>query len=374
MLALVFCQACAVAKVDGTPSAGTGAGGSLVIGGGGGSGGGNEGGAGGGIVIDFDASISALGPDTGSPEPLPDLKGYQCDEAGNCTLCKPVRILSIGQPAKYGAASGNADNTDAFQAFMNGNTNGTATMKMLTTFTPITGLNLDDYDVIILQALYSNPYDPNGLWVYSDADAAALYDWVNNKGGAIISMSGYFSGTAVEIQPLNKLLAPFGISYGSDDTYNSNDCPPPSLCYCAYGSIPFDNWTNQVPAITKNLQKVGIFLGRSIKCSGADCQVVAKNNVDLNAQSDIVGVAKVVGNGRIFSWGDEWVTYTSQWGLTPDPQYDDPVKSAQCVGHTPMTSYTVPQFWYNVFRWVAQTTCLTIVVPPTAGSVPQVVY
>jgi hypothetical protein len=39
-----------------------------------------------------------------------------------------------------------------------------------------------------------------------------------------------------------------------------------------------------------------------------------------------------------------------------------------------MTSYTVPQFWYNVFRWVAQTTCLTIEVPPTAGSVPQIVY
>lgn len=132
-----------------------------------------------------------------------------------------MRILSLGQPAKYGANSGSTDNTDAFQAFMNSNTKGTATMQMLTTFTHITDLDLSNYEVIILQALYTNPYDPNGLWTYSAADA---------------------------------------------------------------------------------------------------------------------------------------------------------VKYAQCVGYTPMTSYTVPQFWYNVFRWVAQTTCLTIVVPPTAGTIPQIVY
>jgi len=327
------------------------------------------------VNIDLDASAPIIYPDTGSPEALPDLKGYECDDGGKCTMCQPVRILSLGQPAKYGANSGSTDNTDAFQAFMNGNTKGTATMQMLKTFTHITDLDLSQYDVIILQALYTNPYDPNGLWTYSAADAAALHDWVENQGGAIITMSGYFSDSTVEIQPLNQLLSPFGLTYNGDNTYPNNDCPnPPSLCYCAYGSIPFDNWSNAIPDITKNLKKVGVFYGRSITCSGSDCQVVATDNVDTAAQSKTVGVAKVVGKGRVFAWGDEWVTYTSQWGLTPDPQYDDAVKYAQCVGFTPMTSYTVPQFWYNVFRWVAQTTCLTIVVPPTAGTVPQIVY
>ena len=115
-------------------------------------------------------------------------------------------------------------------------------------------------------------------------------------------------------------------------------------------------------------------MGRSIKCTGSDCLTVGTDNVDTGIQSNIVGVGKIVGNGRVFAWGDEWVTYTSQWGLTPDPKYDDPVTAAQCNGFTAMTSYTVPQFWYNVFRWVAQTSCLTIVVPPTAGSVPQIIY
>jgi hypothetical protein len=322
-------------------------------------------------AADQSADVPAV-PDAAPPAKDAALAAYQCDDAGVCTSCQPVRILSIGQPAKYGANSGS---TDPFQAFVNSNTNGTATMQMLQTFTHITDLDLSNYDVVILQALYTNPYDPNGLWTFSAADAAALYDWVNNKGGAIVAMSGYFSDSTVEIVPLNQLLALFGITYDGDNTYTSNDCPnPPSLCYCAYGSIPFDNWSTAVPDITKNLKKVGVFMGRSITCPGSDCQIVGTNSVDANAQSNITGVAKVVGKGRVFAWGDEWVTYTSQWGLTPDPQYDNATTYAKCVGYTPRTSYTVPQFWYNVFRWVAQTTCLTIVVPPTAGSVPQIIY
>jgi hypothetical protein len=339
---------------------------------------GGDGGAGGGITINLDASVMPSGPDLGSPEPLPDLTGYQCDEVGNCSKCAPVRILSIGIPAKFGANSGK-DNTDAFQAFMNSNTKGTATMQMLTTFTPIASLDLSQYDVIILQAMLDNVYIST-TWSYSSADVAALQDWVENKGGALIAMSGY-SGNSTEVIPLNQLLAPFGITYNTDDIFVQNDCPStPSwgpLCYCAYGSIPFQNWSNVVPDITKNLagKKVGAFMGRSITCSGSDCQTVATNNFDTTAQSNIVGVAKVVGKGRIFAWADEWVTYTSQWGLdSTTNQYDNATTYSQCVGYTPYTSYSVPQFWYNVFRWVAQTTCLTIVLPPTVSTVQQIVY
>jgi hypothetical protein len=345
-------------------------------GGGGNVGGGGVGSGAGGLMIDFDAAALPSSPDLGSPEPLPDLKGYQCDDAGSCTLCQPVNILSLGQPAKFGANSGSTDSTKAFQNFMNGNTNGTAIMQMQTTYTPITSQLLSPYNVVILQALMDNVYNST-TWPYTSADAAALHDWVANKGGAVIAMSGY-SGNTTEVDPVNTLLAPFGITYGTDDIYTSNDCPnPPSLCYCAYGSIPFQNWTSSVPEITKSLngKKVGIFLGRPIKCAGSDCQTIATNNVDTSATSNIVGAAKVVGNGRVFAWADEWVTYTSQWGLDATTnQYDNATTYAQCVGYTPYTSYSVPQFWYNVFRWVAQTTCLTIVLPPTVSTVQQIVY
>ena len=258
---------------------------------------------------------------------------------------------------------------------MNSNTNGTATMQMLETFTPITSIpDLNKYQVIILQALEVSEY--TGLWSYNKSDSDALRDWVK-AGGAVIAMSGY-GGNTTEVNPLNTLLGNdsdhwSGITYNTDDTFNS--CPN-NMCYCANSSVAFDGWLTsctECAAITKNhdgslLGKVGIFHGRSITCTDSDCQVFAKDPTYGN-----VGVAKKFGKGRIVAWSDEWVTYTSQWGLTPDPVYDT-TNNAQCNGYTAHTSYTVPQFWYNVFRWVAQTSCLTIVVPPTAGSVPQIIY
>jgi hypothetical protein len=370
---LCACLAAAAAQACSSPTIeSSGEGGSRP--GQGGAGGGGGGGSTDPVVIDVDASVSTE-PDTRSAEPLPDLTGYQCDDAGNCTKCDPVRIVSIGQPATYG--SGSSDSTKAFEAFMNGNTKGTATMKMQTTKPSITADFLGQYDVVILQALYLTPYDQNQVWSFSSAEASALHDWVSNQGGALIAMAGYFSDMPVELGPLNQLMAPFGITYNSDDIFGQDYCTD-NLCYCSYGSIPFDAWINtpDCSAITVNhdgstLGKVGIFRGRSLKCSGDGCNVIAKDPKTGNA----IGIGKPVGQGRLFAWGDEWVTYTSQWGLdATSNQYDDAVKFAQCVGHTPHTSYVVPQFWYNVFRWVANTSCFTIVVPPTAGTVPQIIY
>jgi len=88
---------------------------------------------------------------------------------------------------------------------------------------------------------------------------------------------------------------------------------------------------------------VGVFHGRPITCtdtSDGACQVVAS---DL--QAGVVGVAKQIGSGHVLVWSDEWVTYTSQWGATN-------THGADCTGHTAGEIYDVPQFWYNVIRWV----------------------
>jgi hypothetical protein len=353
-------QACAGAKLDSSPT----------LGGDGGSGGnGGPSGAGGGISINPDA-IGLSPPHYGREASVGDAKPYRCDDAGNCDIC--LTILSLGQPAHYGEQSGGGDNTDAFQNFMNTNTN--AKMVMLKTYTPLTDSLLNQYDVVILQALEDSEY--TGLWSYSQSDVAALTKWVNN-GGAIISMSGYGSNVS-EVQPLNQLLSPFGITYNPDNIFDASACTD-NLCYCSYGSIPFTNWQAgdaDSSAITTNhdgntLGKVGIFLGRSINCSG-DCSVFATDPKPVSGEGS-VGVAKVIGNGRVFAWADEWVTYTSQWGLTPDPTYDNAKTYAQCVGHTPYTSYAVPQFWYNAFKWaVPSAACFTIDQP--ANPVQQIIY
>lgn len=357
VLALAVVQSCASAEVGG---------GVESQGSGGASGGG---GGGGGILGSLPDALTLTVPDVIPPQPdLPPCPtAYKQDDAGNYFCCPtPLRILSIGQTAKYGANSGSTDNTDAFQAFMNGNTNGTATMKLSTSFSHMADLGLDNYDVLVLQALEDNVYASNTVWSYSAADASALQAWVQ-KGGAVISMSGY-GGNSNEVQPLNQLLAPFGIAYNTDDIFTT--CPD-NFCYCTDSSIPFSGWqTNyaDAPAITHDLKKVGVFHGRSITCTGSDCQIFAKDSSAGN-----VGIAKKVGSGRIFAWADEWVTYTSQWGLT-DTQWDSS-SHQECSGHTAKTSYNVPQFWYNAFRWaVPGNSCFTIIIPPSAPPGQQIVY
>ncbi len=359
-LATLAIQACAPASVD---DAAGGSGGS-VPGGGGGSEGGNGGGHG-PIIGNFDASVAR---DTRKPGLSTDALPFGYDDAGNA-LC--LSILSLGQPAHYGAQGGSGDNTDAFQTYMNtytqnANTGTTSSMTMLKTFTSLTDQLLSKYNVIILQALEDSEY--TGLWNYQQSDIDALEKWVK-AGGSIIAMTGY-GGNSSEVTPLNQLLSFTGISYNQDDTFGS--CPS-NMCYCAYSSVAFDGWTTNYAdydQITHNLKNVGVFHGRSIKCTDPDCQIFAKDPTYGN-----VGVAKVVGSGRVLAWGDEWVTYTSQWGLT-DGQYDDATTYAQCVPYTPKNSYSVPQFWYNVFYWSTPSMqwCFTITVPPTAPPGQQIIY
>jgi hypothetical protein len=61
-----------------------------------------------------------------------------------------------------------------------------------------------------------------------------------------------------------------------------------------------------------------------------------------------------IGKGHVFSFADEWVTYTSQWLAS------SPCISASCTT-TPATAFQVPQFWYNAIRYSASSaTCFTI--------------
>jgi hypothetical protein len=350
---------CAGANIEGE-GAGSGAGGGGPAG---------EGGSGGksGPAIDLDAAPPP--PDLRKADmPAVDAKPYRCDDAGNCNIC--LAILSLGVTGKFGAGSGSQDNTSAFQEFMNTNTSGTAHMDMLTTFTSLTDDLLNRYDVVILQFMGQDVYTDYGIWKFQQSDADALYKWVNEREGAVIAMSGY-SGLTAEVGPLNQLMAPFGISYNTDDIFAQ--CPD-NYCYCSYSSIPFNSWIGspECSSITTNsdgspLGKVGIFHGRSINCPGADCNVFAKDPTS----GVTVGVGKLVGKGRVFAFADEWVTYTSQWGLAPDTSqtgFDDFSKNPDCRDHTPNSSYAVPQFWYNVFKWtVPSAACFIIDQPEDPG-------
>jgi len=290
----------------------------------------------------------ALVVDTTPTELLDGGRPPRCDAAGNCTC---IAIGSLGKVARYGSPE-NQDSTDAFVQWMN--TKSTAEVSLLTERTTITAELLANYDVLILQHLTDNRDQP--AWTYTQAEIDAVSTWLN-AGGAIIALTGYYSNNSYEIAPANQLLSPSGISYNGDDVLGGDACtttcpanPSSPCCYCWGNSIPVTGWEPAHP-VSNALSQVPALRARTINAP-ADAQVVATE------AGLVLAVAKQVGSGRVFVFGDEWVTYTSQWTGTGqaqgeaseyNPCYDWDAQQYR----TAATVFNLPQFWYNVIKWAS---------------------
>jgi hypothetical protein len=254
----------------------------------------------------------------------------RCDEAGRCSC---INIASIGRPAHYGM-------TDAFQNWLN--TKSSATINLITARTTLTKELLTPYDVIILQAMEDKDFGP--FWHFEQGEMTALADWVK-AGGGLISLTGYEEDGG-EVAPVNQLLSFTNISYNPDNILNN--CLGTVPCSCWGNSVQAVGWDPASP-ISANVKQVGAWRGRSI--NSTDAQVVAMD------REYKIAVTKEVGEGKVFVYSDEWVTFTEQWLATGQQQAPDPM--SQCydpVAMQMMTSdkvFQIPQFWYNAIRWVS---------------------
>jgi len=108
--------------------------------------------------------------------------------------------------------------------------------------------------------------------------------------------------------------------------------------------LPLAGWEAAHP-ISAHLTAVGAFHGRSIVATGAE--VVA------SVAGKVYGATRQLDAGRVFTFCDEWVTYTSQWdGTGAETCATDPAHNL-CTGRTADVYYQVPQFWYNAIRWAS---------------------
>jgi len=282
-----------------------------------------------GLVVSTGGTIAAAGASA------------RCDGSGKCTC---IRIAEFGNTGTFGAVQG-APGSTALQQWLN--TKSTASVDVFAQRTMLTPELLANYDILILQDLtnviaYGAPSD---LWTFSATEVAAVSDWVQTKGGAIVTMTGYFSDAAFEITPTNQLIAFSGISYNADDIINTSDCSD-GLCFCYNNAIPITSWVTTHP-IGNHIKAVGAFRGRSLNAPSSAAVVAKFGNSN-------VGVAVEVGQGRVFAFGDEWVSYTSQWNDSslsqPAVNYDDPYNP--CYGKKPSQAFQISQFWFNVIDWL----------------------
>jgi hypothetical protein len=288
---------------------------------------------GGGGSSSFTSSSGASGetfdPGGGNGGDAKAGRSQRCDDQGHCTC---FNIASIGLPGHTGFNDGQ-DSTDAFTQYLN--TQSSASVDMFTTRPTLDAAFLGKYDVLIIQWLADgfSGGSGTGYWTFSSDELQALKAWVQ-AGGGVIALSGY-DASSQEVTPVNQLLgAVTDISYGTADVLGSN------TSYCLGETAPLGGWVQSTP-IGRGITEVGAFHGRPVN-AGPDAVV------DCTDGGTVYAAHEDVGQGHVFVFTDEWVTYTSQWfGIDAGGGCQD--ASADVV-------YQVPQFWFNAISYASQAT------------------
>jgi uncharacterized membrane protein len=154
--------------------------------------------------------------------------------------------------------------------------------------------------------------------MFSDDEVAAFERWVR-KGGGVMTTIGYTSNEASEVVNVNRLLAPLGMGYSTT-----------KLDLGGY----IQNWTAH--PLTDGVSN--IFTDNGVEPGGSAGMTLARDQgmrVALQAaQTD---------QGRVVVWGDEWITYDSQWQAINDQQ--------------------VARFWLNILKWLSPPTVCQVAIP-----------
>ena len=221
-------------------------------------------------------------------------------------ICDCILIATLGVKGTWGQG-------DVFAAWLDTRSNNGATALADQTLTPEL---LAKYEVIVAEDVHRNhPYSP--------AEVQALQAWVAN-GGGFMTLIGY--ATPGEAANVNRLLQPFGMSYG-----NAQILPKTTN-----STVPITRWVPH--PIDLGVTAVGVDNGYAVQGSGTMIAMGGGYNV---------GNAQEVSKGHVFMWGDEWITYNSEWTLHPD--------------------YQVQLFWLNAIKWLTVQGKCQVPIPPSLG-------
>lgn len=236
-------------------------------------------------------------PEAGAPEPpAPPPVNLLMDDAGKRETGPKepdgCHLATLGETAITHPA-------DVFSTWLDasGGTKGATALKNQV----LTKSLLAPYKMIVAQ-------DISGNHAYTPAEVQELEDWVN-AGGGLVVLNGYHGGN--EMENANRLLQPFGMSFGTS-----------LILYGGGVSIPVTNW-NPHP-ITTGITKIGVDNGFEVL--GTAPVLATEQGFDVLRATD-------AGSGHVIAWGDEWITYNSEWSAHPD--------------------YQVQKFWQNIVDWFA---------------------
>jgi hypothetical protein len=284
-----------------------------------------------------------------------------CDANNRCT-CLRLALLGTLESAAV------ETDTKPFIDWLNGNSEGTATVTMVTTKPTLSAEFLSQYDILVVANV--------NRWSFSADEKAAVETWVREVGGGIITLTGFLS-TDAEPAASGQLTEFAGFEYQPPQTAPASGENVPvyykggtvDLKKCLHWSgttmshitspIHFQPQPGTLAKLTLNLDYVGAFIGWTVSPPAA-ATVIATDPV---TRGDIAVAYEVDGKGRIFAFGDEWVIFANQWlpKGNPDNQQMDtnnpcwqaPEGTSSGFFHSVQTLYQTKQFWFNAINWVA---------------------
>ncbi|MGD0835182.1 MAG: hypothetical protein ABSB49_00890 [Polyangia bacterium] len=283
-----------------------------------------------------------------------------CTDGSNCT-CPTLAIAVVGTKGDWDFGGGG---DTAFQDWLTSSSVGTAKVDNYLTRSSFTFTAdfLGQYNLIILAGL-GDDSNTGPWWTFSADEVAAFQDWIENKGGGVISLSGY-SGDNGEVTGKNALLAFSGIAYQAEEP-----ATPCAISMCSYqcgnpsGQIVDFNRTDPVVAnLGLGVTMIGIDGGRPLTAPSNAHVAAMSTNMPTGAMPNNSPLAnwlvgEIAGTGRVLAYADEWITYTNQWS-----DVDSQSSGSSCAGSMPGDLYQTAQFWYNMIRWTQPNdNCFTIV-------------
>jgi hypothetical protein len=165
----------------------------------------------------------------------------------------------------------------------------------------------------------NNDHRDQVVHAYTEAEASALALWVKG-GGGLMTTIGYSNDERNEVTNVNRLLAPLDMAYSSSKLD-------------LQGFV--ERWGTH--AVTDGVSKIRVD-------NGVEPEERAGVTVAWDSGNRVALRVAEVGEGRVAVWGDEWISYNSEWADVKEQQ--------------------VELFWLNLLKWLSPPNECQVAIPP----------
>lgn len=155
---------------------------------------------------------------------------------------------------------------------------------------------------------------------FTEAEAQAFSAWVRG-GGGVMTTIGYAGWEEGEVVNINRLLNPLGMGYSTTS-------------FDVTGYI--EDWAPH--PVTEGVSRI-------LMDNGTSPEGPAGTNLARDAAGRVALQIAAVEAGRVVVWGDEWITYDSEWSDVTDQQ--------------------VELFWVNIIKWLTPPGQCQVPIPET---------